>query len=63
MDASFLPYLVSAVVTAVVVTALLMRRLQKSGDDDGGEAENPVELQLGQLADMQNQLAGRLATL
>lgn len=63
MDASFLPYLVSAVVTAVVVTALLMRRLQKSGGDDGGEAENPVELQLGQLADMQNQLAGRLATL
>jgi len=63
MDASFLPYLVSAVVTAVVVTALLMIKLQRTGHDDGRDAENPVELQLGQLADMQNQLAGRLATL
>ena len=63
MHASCLPYLVSAVVTAVVVTALLRLRLQKSNRDDGSAAENPVELQLGQLADMQNQLAGRLATL
>jgi DNA recombination protein RmuC len=63
MDASFLPYLVSAVVTAIVVTALLMLWLQKPNRTDASEAENPVELQLGQLADMQNQLAGRLATL
>lgn len=63
MDASFLPYLVSAVVTAVVVTALLMLRLQKSASPDQPTGPDPVEQQLAQLADMQNQLAGRLATL
>ncbi len=63
MDASFLPYLVSAVVTAVVVTALLMLRLQKGKPEEEPTGPNPVEQQLAQLADMQNQLAGRLATL
>jgi len=63
MDASFLPYLVSAVVTAVVVTALLMLRLQKGKSEEEPTGPNPVEQQLAQLADMQNQLAGRLATL
>jgi len=63
MDASFLPYLVSAVVTAVVVTALLVLRLQKGKPVDEPTGPNPVEQQLAQLADMQNQLAGRLATL
>ncbi len=63
MDASFLPYLVSAVVAAVVITVLLMLRLQKTTGNEGSAADDPVELQLGQLADMQNQLAGRLATL
>lgn len=63
MDASFLPYLVSAVVTAVVVTALLTIRLQKGKTEETPSGPDPVEQQLGQLADMQNQLAGRLATL
>lgn len=63
MDASFLPYLVSAVVAAVVVTALIMLRLQKGASTDEPSGPNPLEQQLAQLADMQNQLAGRLATL
>ena len=63
MDASFLPYLVSAVVAAIVVTALVMLRLQKGKPSDEPTGPNPVEQQLVQLADMQNQLAGRLATL
>ncbi|MDF1848056.1 MAG: DNA recombination protein RmuC [Parvibaculaceae bacterium] len=63
MDASILPYLVSAVVTAVVVTVALMLRLQKGKPVDEATGPNPVEQQLAQLADMQSQLAGRLATL
>ncbi len=63
MDASFLPYLVSAVVTTVVVTALLVLRLQKPRQEEKPTGPDPVEQQLAQLADMQNQLAGRLATL
>jgi DNA recombination protein RmuC len=63
MDASFLPYLASAVVTAVVVTALIMLRLQRGKPVEEPTGPNPVEQQLVQLADMQNQLAGRLATL
>ncbi len=63
MDASFLPYLVSAVVTAIVVTALLMVRLQKGKTEETPAGQDPVAQQLAQLADMQNQLAGRLATL
>eukprot|EP00439_Symbiodinium_sp_Y106_P088521 s1_g1057.t1 len=63
MDASFLPYLVSAVVTAIVVTALLVVRLQKGKSEETPPGPDPVEQQLAQLADMQNQLAGRLATL
>lgn len=63
MDASILPYLVSAVVTAVVVTVALMLRLQKGKPVEEATGPNPVEQQLAQLADMQSQLAGRLATL
>ncbi len=63
MDASFLPYLVSAVVTTIVVTALLVVRLQKGKTEETPDGPDPVAQQLAQLADMQNQLAGRLATL
>ena len=63
MDASFLPYLLLAVVTAIGVTAFVMSRLQKGQADETPAGPDPVAQQLAQLADMQNQLAGRLATL